>query len=157
MDAERAIPSQCALPWLRTEHQYELGSEFRGWVDLLADDGVPDSCLDLCYLCYCMYSWLVMHLAYIPRDKRVEFGRNRSIAGRWLGCERKFKEGRGQGLAKAVALVRQISARGYNFSDLLPKQQIAPTLGTVNTITTTTNLKTVVSTPFFQKKNYDRE
>jgi hypothetical protein len=93
MDAERAVPSQCTLPWLRAEHEYELGREFRGGVDLLADDGVLDSCLDFCSLCFCMCSWLGLHLAYIPGNQRIEFRGDRGVAGGWLGREGKFEEG----------------------------------------------------------------
>jgi len=34
-----------------------------------------------------------MHLAYLPRNERDEFGTDRGVAGGWLGRERKFEEG----------------------------------------------------------------
>jgi hypothetical protein len=98
LDAERALSSQCALPWLGTKYEYELGRKFRCWVDLLADDGVLDACLDIYNLCYCMRSRVALHLAYIPRNKGIIFGGDGNVACGWLGREGKFEKTRGKKL-----------------------------------------------------------
>ncbi len=92
MDAERALPSQCAFPRLRVKHKYQLGSQFRCGVDLLANDGIPDPNLDFCDLCYFMYRRLALHLAYISRDQGTESGGDGGVAHGRMGGEGKSEK-----------------------------------------------------------------
>lgn len=74
MDAKRALPFERPFLGLWIKYEHELGSEFRCWPDVFADDAVADAGVDLCGLCGCLRRWLGGHLVYLSRDQGVEFG-----------------------------------------------------------------------------------
>lgn len=80
LDAERAIPSKRSIYGFWTEYQYQLGSQLHCWVNISANDGISKPCMDLCHIFRSLRYRLDFDMADIPRNERLKFGRNRSIA-----------------------------------------------------------------------------
>lgn len=80
MDAERAVPAECPEFGEWVQYQCELGGEFCGGVDILADDGVSDAGVDVCCLCCCLFWGVGGGLVDLSRDYGVGVGGGGEVA-----------------------------------------------------------------------------
>ena len=90
MAAKRAFPPFCTFVGFRTSDCNELGQQFHHRPHFLADDGIPNTKLDLRFVCRGLFSWMGHYMENLPRNERPGArGRSRSSQG-WVGRKREL-------------------------------------------------------------------